>query len=262
MQPLQNDVNVTVEEVFRVLESFMRKGRKYLQVTGRTLSCFVYVLSGSAEYHFKDKTFIAKEGDVVSIVQNDTYTLEALTDTYHYIFMNYRVIEELEKFHNAIYHFKNQKVLRLTFERLNTVWMRKEFGYRLECKAALYGIIQQVMQCESLENQNNRKYEKIKAAVDYLSRHYTEKDFSITQILEFTDLCDGHFRRLFKEVFSTSPGDYLNVLRVERAKDLLSNKQLTISEVAEQSGYSSVYYFSKIFRRKAGETPSQYRSKF
>lgn len=263
MRQIQNDIDVTVEAVFRVLESFMRKGRVYRQQTGRTLSCFVYVLAGSAKYHFNDRTFIAREGDLISIIQNDTYYLEALTETYHYIFINYRVVkEDLQKFHNEIYRFKNQKVLRLAFERLNTLWICKEFGYQLECKSVLYTIIQQVMRHECFGNTYNKNYNKIKEAVDYLSRHYTDKDFKITQMMEFTDLSAGHFRRLFKEAFSTSPGDYLNVLRVERAKDLLANKQLSISDVAEQSGYSSVYYFSKIFKIKAGETPSQYRSKF
>jgi|GEM_PF-5773938 len=94
MNSLQNDFNIMVEECVRVQESFMRKGRVFCKEKGRTLSCFVYVLEGTAKYDFKNEKFIVNTGDIVSIIQNDTYSLEALGDTYHYIAVSYRVAKK------------------------------------------------------------------------------------------------------------------------------------------------------------------------
>ncbi len=261
MNSLQNDFNIMVEECVRVQESFMRKGRVFCKEKGRTLSCFVYVLEGTAKYDFKNEKFIVNTGDIVSIIQNDTYSLEALGDTYHYIAVSYRVAKkDLIKFDTREYHPGNTEVLRLLFERINKVWLRKEFGYLLECKSILYSIIQRAVQSK-LMDRCDKKYENIKEAVDYLYAHYTDKGFDITSIFKLTELSEGYFRILFKEMFNASPREYLNILRVNRAKDLMANQQLSISQISEQVGYSRVFYFSKVFKMKTGETPSQYRSK-
>ncbi|MGO4376562.1 helix-turn-helix domain-containing protein, partial [Paenibacillus sp. MCAF20] len=66
--------------------------------------------------------------------------------------------------------------------------------------------------------------------------------------------------QLFKKETNTTFTQYVTALRMEYACRLLSETDLPINEVAEQSGYSDYFYFSRIFKRTKGTTPSSYRT--
>jgi len=67
------------------------------------------------------------------------------------------------------------------------------------------------------------------------------------------------FRKCFKKITGESPNQYYLNLRLNRAKDLLTDTALNINEVAEHTGFDSVFYFSKIFKKKNGIAPKFYR---
>ncbi len=68
-------------------------------------------------------------------------------------------------------------------------------------------------------------------------------------------------KRIFKEETGSSIISYLNNLRMEKAKELLGNKHLSIGEIANKVGFSNTYYFSNSFKKKWGESPSKFRIK-
>lgn len=68
------------------------------------------------------------------------------------------------------------------------------------------------------------------------------------------------FRKVFKRITGESPNQYHLNLRLNRAKDLLTTTALNINEVAYQTGFESVFYFSKLFKKKNGVSPKFYRS--
>lgn len=69
------------------------------------------------------------------------------------------------------------------------------------------------------------------------------------------------FRKAFKKVVGTSPNKYQQNLKIEKASQMLRETSMTISEVAFKTGYESEFYFSRIFKRKTGFSPSSYRLK-
>ncbi len=69
------------------------------------------------------------------------------------------------------------------------------------------------------------------------------------------------FRRSFKQQTGVSPAQFRHTIRINRACDLLSSTDLTVTEVAAQTGYDTVYYFSRAFKKKTGQTPSAFRIK-
>ncbi|MCK6473311.1 MAG: AraC family transcriptional regulator [Planctomycetes bacterium] len=68
-----------------------------------------------------------------------------------------------------------------------------------------------------------------------------------------------HFARIFKKVMGQGPQAYVVRARIDRARQLLAESALTISQVAEALGYSDVFFFSRQFKQLAGQTPSAYR---
>jgi len=67
------------------------------------------------------------------------------------------------------------------------------------------------------------------------------------------------FRKAFKEVMGISPGQYHLNLRLEKASVLLRDTKLSVSEISHQTGFDSLVYFSRIFKKKMNATPSDYR---
>jgi len=68
------------------------------------------------------------------------------------------------------------------------------------------------------------------------------------------------FRKTFKKRVGVSPNQYHLNLRLQRAMHLLTSTTLTISEIAYQTGFDSLFYFSKLFKKKMGESPKLYRN--
>ena len=71
-----------------------------------------------------------------------------------------------------------------------------------------------------------------------------------------------HFRRIFKELSGMPPQQFLLHCRLRKAAELLQNSRLTIKEVAAQSGWDNVFYFSRLFRRQYELSPGRYRCEF
>ena len=68
-------------------------------------------------------------------------------------------------------------------------------------------------------------------------------------------------RKAFKEVMGVAPGQYHLKIKIEKAAQLLQETDLTITEIAHRTGFESLFHFSRIFRKKTGSPPSQYRAK-
>lgn len=68
------------------------------------------------------------------------------------------------------------------------------------------------------------------------------------------------FNRRFKSACGLTPGDFLRQIRIDNAKSLLKDSNLTVTEVAAHVGYSNVSHFSQVFKRWAGATPRRYRT--
>jgi AraC-like DNA-binding protein len=67
------------------------------------------------------------------------------------------------------------------------------------------------------------------------------------------------FRKAFKDIIGTSPGQYHLNIKIEKAAQMLRETTLTVSEVADKTGFESEFYFSRFFKKKMNTTPSEYR---
>ncbi|MFC7681709.1 AraC family transcriptional regulator [Paenibacillus sp. GCM10028914] len=73
-------------------------------------------------------------------------------------------------------------------------------------------------------------------------------------------LSRGYFFELFKKATGLPPTQYINQFRINRARDDLRNSDISVTEIAEKHGFSSVHYFSKLFRQLNGVSPREYRN--
>jgi AraC family transcriptional regulator len=93
---------------------------------------------------------------------------------------------------------------------------------------------------------------------EYINEHL-DRDIKLADIAQLLDLSQFHFSRLFKKSLGISPHQHLIQQRVERAKRLLKQPQLSIADVAFQCGFNSQSHLGKAFREATGVTPKAYR---
>lgn len=107
----------------------------------------------------------------------------------------------------------------------------------------------------SKNTQHSNVFTKIKTFIDENYR----QEISLERVAEVTNLSTSYLSFIFKEVSGKNFVDYVNEFRIQKAKELLSQTSLRVSEVAEAVGYSNANVFSKAFKKYTGITPGQFR---
>ena len=100
----------------------------------------------------------------------------------------------------------------------------------------------------------------VNQAINYIEANYSQP-LHVAEIAEDLGLSRHYFCRIFKEQTGCSPQEYIVSYRMERAAELLTVYHLPQKEVALLTGYPDVYSFSRMFKRKFGMPPGQYRAK-
>lgn len=95
---------------------------------------------------------------------------------------------------------------------------------------------------------------------DYIDRNY-KKDISAKDVAGILGYSDVYFSKVFKQLFDDNFINYLTKIRMDRAKLLLKDVSFNIKEVGKSVGYADSNYFTKVFKRSIGISPSEYRSK-
>ncbi|MDE6961453.1 MAG: AraC family transcriptional regulator [Lachnospiraceae bacterium] len=106
--------------------------------------------------------------------------------------------------------------------------------------------------------ENGRDTERIRKIMEYIQQHYQEK-ITLENLADQIHLCKSESCRLFKRYMNVSMFDYLLDYRVERSLELLRQSTLDVTQIAGQVGFLSPGYYSRIFKRKMGCTPLEYR---
>lgn len=101
--------------------------------------------------------------------------------------------------------------------------------------------------------------QKVKCEIKrYVAQHYQE-DLFIPGIARAMNYSGAYFSKLFKQCFQQNFISYLTDVRIDAAKSLMEDANLTIREIGERVGYKDPNYFTKVFRKAAGVSPTEYR---
>lgn len=98
----------------------------------------------------------------------------------------------------------------------------------------------------------------ISRAKAYIEENY-RRDISLDDVSRSVDISPYYFSKLFKEETGENFIEYLTNIRIEKAKKLLLNRDLSIKNICVDTGYSDPNYFSRIFKKQVGVTPTEYR---
>lgn len=125
----------------------------------------------------------------------------------------------------------------------------------------LFVLISRALKMEwenSIKEKSPKVKELIDASVNYIYNNF-ERDISLGDIARYIFLSPSYFARAFKEETGMSPISFLLKVRVERAKELLADTDIKVSEIALNVGFSNQQRFNEIFKKHTGMAPLQFR---
>lgn len=97
-------------------------------------------------------------------------------------------------------------------------------------------------------------------AVRYMQEHYTDPEFNLSGLSYAMHVSLSHLSTVFKQSTGNNLSTYVAELRLEKARTLLTDMQYSIADISIMSGYNDAKYFAKLFKKKTGQTPSEYRN--
>lgn len=132
----------------------------------------------------------------------------------------------------------------------------------LRAKAALIEIIAFYLENTTIEDiqiSNTPSVEKLNYVLTYIEKNLS-RNITVGELARIVHLHPNYFIKFFRTHFGSSPIHYINKMKMDRAKSLLSTAAITVTEVAEAIGFNDIYHFSKAFKNYTGFSPKEYRN--
>jgi AraC-like DNA-binding protein len=155
--------------------------------------------------------------------------------------------------------------LEFQSDELEQAWMNSRVLTNRQYDAAvqLLGVFAEHLSIASNQiavQQANAEPPAITRAKKFIADHQTET-LSLGQVAKAVNMSSFYFCKMFKKATGLNFTDYVSRVRVERARNLLLNPNLRVSEIAYEVGFQSLTHFNRVFRRIVGKSPTAYRGK-
>lgn len=121
---------------------------------------------------------------------------------------------------------------------------------------------------ETMLNKDGKKTEEqteeklnpsvLESIIEEIRRNYKD-NITLTELAERYNISAGHLSSLLKEELGMPFSEYITSKRIQRAKELLDDESLSVDAIAREVGYKDYFYFTKVFKKAVGISPSKYR---
>ncbi|MDD7594567.1 MAG: AraC family transcriptional regulator, partial [Clostridiales bacterium] len=231
----------------------------------------LYIAAGKGEFYFKgskEPTIVTK-GNMILFRPGEPqvyyYYAVDKTEVYWVHFTGWKVEEYLERYElphdeNVFYTgvspdypwIYNQMIRELQLQRVNHEDMISLYMHHIFITINRY--------IKERRETKNDTINDIERAAHYFKDNYN-KQISIEQYAAEHLMSVNWFIHSFKSVMKMSPMQYIISLRIAMAKGYLENSTKNIAEISNEVGYENALYFSRLFRKYTGMTPTEYRKK-
>ena len=235
---------------------------------GRLDYQLLYIAAGKAHFHFDDKEQVVTAGHMVLYrpkePQKYEYYGEDQTEVYWVHFTGGNVKNVLRSYgltddKRVFYCGSGLDYQNLFRTMINELQMCKvNYAEMLEMYLRQIFIMLQRYFLNSLKTDNAHVVEEINKATLYFNEHYSE-DISIDEYAQNNHVSVSWFIRNFKQCTGSTPMQYILSKRIYNAEILLHDSTYNVTEIAEIVGYDNPLYFSRIFKKLKGISPSEYR---
>lgn len=181
--------------------------------------------------------------------------------------------EYLRPFFNRSVFFSNRirgdnryySELLQVIKKIDREWMLKEEGYRLVIKSLLMYLLAVLYRHFKLKDEMGddvisfrKSYDRIRTAVEYINTNYS-CDVTLEELSKIALMSRTYFSTYFKSIMNMSVSEYIESLRINNACRLLKTTGKNITEISIESGFNSLSYFNRAFKKLMSISPNEYR---
>ncbi len=152
-------------------------------------------------------------------------------------------------------------VLRESFASIRRTFLEKPFGYELEIKSELlhmFFLLYRHVPFERNDPAHKEITDKLKLVLQFIQEHY-QRPVTVQELARLCHFSEYHFMRFFKRHMNMTCIEYLNQYRLEMASRQLAATEQPVTSIALESGFNNISYFNRVFKKKFGVTPKEYR---
>ena len=224
-------------------------------------------------YHYSDKMFTI----IPENIPHTTISAPGNICKWEYLFVDIRefILTEMQSDHMATEEIirilnkrgtlktaKNHPEMARLIRKILEECRNKPIYYKESIKGYLRAFVIEVLRLDEEREQairDSRTNRYIREALQYIKSHFAE-EIRISDIAEASGLSESHFRRIFEESMQMKPIDYINRVRIDEARRLISDGELSMSAIGEKVGYTTPSTFNRNFRQITGMTPLEWKN--
>lgn len=239
---------IVVTDVKEVITVFSKKGRLE-KMNNRKYYGLSFCNEGQITYTHNNKNYISDPHHAIILPKGQSYTIHGdksgmfpvinfecadfLCDT-----MIVLPVENIDFVMKEFIHMKNL----FLFEK-----------NRAKVMSLLYNIIHSFFESADISENSI-----LLPAINYLENNFSLPELTNKVLADQCKISEVYFRKLFTEQYGIAPRQYIIDIRINKAKQLLTDGILKINNISEKCGFSNPYHFSRLFKEKTGLTPTQY----
>ncbi|MBE6592478.1 MAG: helix-turn-helix domain-containing protein [Ruminococcaceae bacterium] len=222
-----------------------------------------YVISGKGIFYCGTGKYTVRRGQAFVIFPGTIVKYQADSkDPWHYAWVSFNGDETKEIFAQAKITLQSP-VLNLS-DAESVIGILKDMpsersadmANNLKFCARLYEFLSLLLSSNKIEKSTENAY--LTTARRYIKAHYSE-DITVEQVASHIGISRKYLFAIFKKSLGISPKEYIIECRLKRAKEFLSDRELSVANIAYSVGYKDPLNFSKMFKLKTGSSPSEYR---
>lgn len=245
-------------------------------------SCFeiTYIVHGQGRYFVNGQTYLVSDGDIILFNNIEPHGWD-VSDSLELIVMVFQPeliangfalldYDYLEPFLRRGTNFKNvlpatEQVTRDIYQLLRDISDEEEqrtVGYQLMIKANILKILtllirhsQDNSKSDSLLSRKALEMKRLSRVFDYINQNYAER-LTLSEAADMAYMSPNYFSQYFKKVTGQNFSDYLNSLRIKKARELLQDSSSSVIDVAMACGFRNMSNFYRMFKKYTGSTPS------
>ncbi|MBE7012212.1 MAG: helix-turn-helix transcriptional regulator [Ruminococcaceae bacterium] len=244
-----NDLNkIVVTDIMDVITVFSPKGR-FEKMNNRKYYGLSFSNDGQITYTHNQKNYISDPHHAIILPKGQSYTIYG-NKSGEFPVINFECADFLCDT-MIVLPIENIDFIMRDFIQMKNLFLSER--NRTKVMSLFYNIIYNLWESTALCGNS-----LLLPAIKYLGNNYSLPELTNKTLADQCNISEVHFRKLFTEQFRITPRQYIIDIRINKAKQLLTEGIFKINAVSEKCGFSNPYHFSRLFKEKTGLTPTEY----
>ncbi|QQP12827.1 helix-turn-helix transcriptional regulator [Lysinibacillus agricola] len=231
--------------------------------TMRDAGGLIFPVTGTAKILIDGTYYVLDKGKIIHVGPNlNIQRIVANNTKFNYAVIHFKLPDEsiaeypLYNSHFAIEVEDNMKLMNMLQQLIQNYLIRSNLSF-LQSKALFLNILEEIILLVKMMDYQYKK-KNISVIMEYMQENFA-KNITVLDIASQFNIERRKLTYIFEKRIGVSPTAYLTDLRIQKSKLLLRTSGLSIKEIAERVGYMDYFYFSRVFKKETGLSPTHFR---